>query len=60
VDALFMFKIVNSAILLHCVDFFFFFFFSVLIFLKKTSLEWILYMIIFYLILLHAKKLWKL
>jgi hypothetical protein len=33
---------------------------SVLIFLtfilKKTSLEWILYLIIFYLILLHAKN----
>ena len=54
---------------------FFFFFFSVLILLtvffikkKKTSLEWIkftctvmsiLYLIIFYLILLHAQKIMK-
>jgi len=56
-------KIVNSAIFLYCsLALCEHFFFSVLIFLifffKKTkpSLEWILYPIIFYLILLHAIK----
>ena len=56
-------KIVNNANLLHCslgcVNFFLVFFLRVLIiliFFLKTSLEWILYLIIFYLILLHAKN----
>ena len=55
----------NSLALFTCTALIYLFILSVLsffllIFFKKTSLAWILYMIIFYLILLHAKKLWKL